>query len=478
MVAGGQKLQLATANSLSIFGDWLAVAVQNAQKQQNGAVLFYKITDDQPKLIKAVQVGALPDMVTFTPDGKKVLVANEGEPTADYKYDPVGSVGVINIKNGMPEDNSILLMFDKFESQKAELMKQGFKYASPQGHTLAQDIEPEYITVSQDSQSAWVSLQENNALAQVDLSNNTIIAIHPLGLKDYGKADNAIDASDKDKKINIKAWEGVYGLYQPDTIDSYSVNGKHYTVTANEGDSRDWWFSTKDETSCLQAGGTKFDDEDGCLSYSEEVRAGKLTLAANHPQRSHLDKEELGRLKVTKAMGDEDGDGKYEKLISFGARSFSIWDDKGQQVFDSGNQFAKTIAKRYPNGFNTDESENKFDSRSDDKGVEPEALTIGSIEGKTYAFIGLERMGGIMIYDISDPQKSSFVDYFLNRDLSVDFEINDSTDPVTLKGDYMKAGDLAPEGMRFVAAKDSPIHKPLLLVASEVSGTVSVYQLR
>lgn len=156
------------------------------------------------------------------------------------------------------------------------------------------------------------------------------------------------------------------------------MNGKHYTVTANEGDSRDWWFSAKDETSCLQAGGTKFDDEDGCLSYSEEVRAGKLTLAANHPQRSHLDKEELGRLKVTKAMGDEDGD----------------------------------------------------------------------------------------------------VDYFLNRDLSVDFEINDSTDPVTLKGDYMKAGDLAPEGMRFVAAKDSPIHKPLLLVASEVSGTVSVYQLR
>ncbi|OEF27592.1 choice-of-anchor I family protein [Vibrio rumoiensis] len=473
-----QVLSLGTANSLSIYGDWLAVAVANVNKKDDGVVLFYKIEKDKPELFKAVQVGALPDMVTFTPDGQKVLVANEGEPTADYQFDPVGSIGVINMENSMPANTAVLMMFDKFESQKAELQAKGFKFASPKGHSLAQDIEPEYITVSDDSKTAWVSLQENNALAKIDLVNNDIVAIHPLGLKDFGDKNNGIDASDKDKEINIRSWEGVYGLYQPDTIYGYSVNGQHFTVTANEGDSRDWWFGAADEKSCLDAGGSKFDEEDGCLAYSEETRAGKLTLADTHPQLSHLDNKELGRLKVTKAMGDEDGDGKYEKIVTFGARSFSIWNDNGELVFDSGNQFAKTIAERYPEGFNTNESENKKDNRSDDKGSEPEALAIGQVDGKTYAFIGLERMGGIMIYDVSNPKAPNFVDYILNRDLTVDYEIDDSTNPVTLKGDYAKAGDLAPEGMRFIKAENSPTKNALLLVANEVSGTVSVYQIK
>lgn len=477
-VSGNVTLSLATANSLAIYGDWLAVAVANANKQDNGVVIFYKISQDKPVLFKAVEVGALPDMVTFTPDGKKVLVANEGEPTPDYKYDPVGSIGVIKMDNNGPADTAMLMMFDKFEVQKSELQSKGFKFASPKGHTLAQDIEPEYITVTEDSHFAWVSLQENNALAKIDLVNNEIVAIHPLGLKDFGQEKNGIDASDKDKKINIRSWEGVYGLYQPDTIHGYSVNGQHFTVTANEGDSRDWWFTAKDEKACLDAGGQTFDEEDGCLVYSEETRASKLTLADSHPQREHLDKKELGRLKVTTAMGDDDGDGKYEKMVTFGGRSFSIWNDSGELVFDSGNQFAKTIVERFPDGFNTNETENKKDNRSDDKGSEPEALSIGTIGDKTYAFIGLERMGGIMIYDITNPKSPNFVDYVLNRDLSVDFEIDDSTTPVTLNGDYIKAGDLAPEGMRFIEAKDSPTNKSLLLVANEVSGTVTVYQIQ
>ncbi|WP_245879905.1 choice-of-anchor I family protein [Vibrio gangliei] len=475
--AQGKVIPLATANSIAIHQNWLAIAVQNKEKYDNGAVLFYEIKADKPQLKLAVEVGSLPDMVTFTPDGSKVLIANEGEPSPDYQHDPVGSIGVINMKNGQPEENATLLMFDKFESQKEQLIKQGFKYASPKGHTLAQDIEPEYITVTEDSRFAWVSLQENNALAQVDLKSNDIVAIHPLGLKDFGKDENAIDASDKDDKINIRAWQGVYGLYQPDTVHNYTVDGKHYTVTANEGDSRDWWFTAADEDSCLQAGGQKFDEEDGCLGYSEETRAAKLPLGDNHPQKDHLGKKELGRLKVTKAMGDENGDGKYEKIVSFGARSFSIWDESGKQVFDNGNQFAKIIAERFPKGFNTDEAENKLDNRSDDKGTEPEALALGQVGDKIYAFIGLERMGGIMVYDITAPQKPAFIDYILNRDLTAKFEIDDSTSPVTLKGDYIQAGDLAPEGMRFVSPEQSPTKQALLLVANEVSGTVSVYQL-
>lgn len=475
--ANGQTIMLSTANSLAIYDDLLAVAVQNKNKQDNGVVLFYRIDSDKPQLLKAVQVGALPDMVTFTPDGKKVLVANEGEPTPDYKFDPVGSIGIIDIENGIPSDTAVLAMFDKFENEKSALQKQGFKFASPKGSTLAQDIEPEYITVTKDSRYAWVSLQENNALAKLDVATHDIVAIYPLGLKDYGKTENAIDASDKDNKINIKPWQGVYGLYQPDTIHSYSIDGKHYTVTANEGDSRDWWFAANNEQECLAAGGSKFDQEDGCLAYSEEKRAAKLQLADGHPQQNHMSKSELGRLKVTTAMGDDDGDGKYEKIVSFGSRSFSIWDEQGKQVFDSGNQFAKLIAQRFPDGFNTDEAENIFDNRSDDKGTEPEALALGEVDGKTYAFIGLERMGGIMVYDISQPQQAQFIDYLVNRDFSVKFEIDDSTSPVTLKGGYKQAGDLAPEGMRFVSAKESPTKQALLLVANEVSGTVTVYQI-
>lgn len=473
-----QSIQLGVANSLSIHGDWLAIAVGNQIKQENGVVLFYNIKQDQPKFVKAIQVGALPDMVTFTPDGSRVIVANEGEPTDDYQYDPVGSIAIINLTNNVPDNMAVLLMFDKFESQKEQLIKLGFKYASPEGHSLAQDIEPEYVTVTDDNRYAWVSLQENNALAKVDLKNSNIEGIYPLGLKDYGAAGNGIDASDKDGSINIREWQGAYGLYQPDTIHSYTINGKHYTVTANEGDSRDWWFKASDKQACLDAGGKEFDKSDGCLAYSEEIRAKKLPLSATNLAKTHMSNKELGRLKVTTAMGDDDGDGHYERIVTFGARSFSIWDEYGQQVFDSGNEFAKIIAKRYPEGFNTNEAENKKDNRSDDKGSEPEALAIGSVDGQTYAFIGLERMGGIMVYDISDPKQAKFIDYQLNRDLSVKFSIDDSTDPVTLRGDYIEAGDLAPEGMRFVSVEESPTNQALLLVANEVSGTVSVYQLK
>lgn len=473
-----QSIQLGVANSLSIHGDWLAIAVGNQIKQENGVVLFYNIKQDQPKFVKAIQVGALPDMVTFTPDGSRVIVANEGEPTDDYQYDPVGSIAIINLTNNVPDNMAVLLMFDKFESQKEQLIKLGFKYASPEGHSLAQDIEPEYVTVTDDNRYAWVSLQENNALAKVDLMNSNIEGIYPLGLKDYGATGNGIDASDKDGSINIREWQGAYGLYQPDTIHSYTINGKHYTVTANEGDSRDWWFKASDKQACLDAGGKEFDKNDGCLAYSEEIRAKKLPLSANNLAKTHMSNKELGRLKVTTAMGDDDGDGLYERIVTFGARSFSIWDEYGQQVFDSGNEFAKIIAKRYPEGFYTNEAENKKDNRSDDKGSEPEALAIGSVDGQTYAFIGLERMGGIMVYDISDPKQAKFIDYQLNRDLSVKFSIDNSTDPVTLRGDYIEAGDLAPEGMRFVSVEESPTNQALLLVANEVSGTVSVYQLK
>lgn len=477
-LASKQSVPLGGANSLSIHNNLLAIAVANADKQAKGVVLFYQLGAESPELITAVEVGSLPDMVTFTPDGSKAVVANEGEPSSDYKRDPNGSISVIAIINDKPAKTATTLGFEKFEAQKAALIADGFKFASPATSSLSQDIEPEYITVSQNSKTAWVSLQENNALAEVDLSSLTVTQIHGLGYKDLGDEKNALDVSDKDKAINIKPRQGVFSLYQPDTITSYSVDGEQYIVTANEGDARDYWFSAPNEVACISAGGLEYDEEDGCLGYSEETRAGKLTLSDNHPQANNLSKTELGRLKVTTALGDDNNDGVYEKLFAYGGRSFSIWNSQGEQVFDSGSDFERITAERLGNKFNSDESKNKGDSRSDDKGVEPEALAIGTINDRTYAFIGLERMGGIFIYDITKPSEAKYIDYILNRATDATYGIDDSTAPATLSGSYKQAGDLAPEGIKFVPAVYSPTKNAMLLVANEVSGTVAVYDVQ
>ena len=174
--------------------------------------------------------------------------------------------------------------------------------------------------------------------------------------------------------------------------------------------------------------------------------------------------ENLGRLKITKEFGDADGDGWYEKLFCYGARSFSIWDEAGKLVYDSGDEFEKITAARYPQFFNTTEDETKFDNRSDDKGPEPEGVAIGKIDAKTYAFICLERMGGVMVYDISTPEKPQFVTYENNRNFF---------------GDYKNgtALDFSPEGIVFIKADESPTSKPMLVLIHEMSGTVSLYNI-
>ena len=174
--------------------------------------------------------------------------------------------------------------------------------------------------------------------------------------------------------------------------------------------------------------------------------------------------ENIGRLLVTTALGDTDGDGDYDQLYSYGGRSFSIWNDQGQLVYDSGDDLERITAERYPDYFNASNSNNNFDNRSDDKGPEPEGVTTGEINGRTYAFIGLERIGGVMIYDVTDPSKASFVQYVNNRDFSA-------------ATDSAEAKDLGPEGLVFVSAEDSPNGKPLLIVANEVSGTTTFYEI-
>ena len=431
-------------NSVSVNNGTIAVAIEASPKQDPGQVVFF---DTEGNFISSVEVGALPDSLAFTPDGSKVVVANEGEPSDEYLVDPEGSISIIDLSGGvanLTQSNVTTVSFDGFDAQT--LIDQGVRIFGP-GASAAQDLEPEFVTVSPDSTTAWVTLQENNALAKIDLPTGQV-EILTLPLKDYSQAGNGFDASNQDGEINIQP-QPVFGLYQPDSIAAYEVNGQTYLVTANEGDARDY------------------------EGFSEEARVKDLVLdPIAFPNAAELQKEEnLGRLKVTTTLGDTDGDGDYDELYAYGGRSFSIWDDRGNLIFDSGDALEQLTAEQVPGGFNSDDEENNsFDSRSDDKGPEPEALTIGEIDGRTFAFIGLERVGGIVVYDISNPGNPEFQQYINQRNFEVPVTLPDgSTNPA--------AGDLAPEGLVFIAAADSPTGRPLLAAANEVSGTTTLYDV-
>jgi hypothetical protein len=431
----------------------VAIAITNATtaNENLGEVQFFNAADGA--YLGKVNVGYLPDMLTFTPDGTKILVANEGQPNNAYTFDPVGSVSIINLANGVASATVQEASFVPFNDQKATLQAAGVRIFGPDLSTadltdtvsVAQDLEPEYIAFSGDGTKAWVTLQENNAIAVVDIATATVESIRPLGVKDHSLSGNGFDASDRDLgvgnagKINIQNWP-VVGLYQPDAIASYSFNGQTYYVTANEGDSR------------------------GYTGFSEEVRVGAPGYVLDptvFPNAATLkNNANLGRLQVTNATGDLDGDGDIDQIQAYGARSFSIWDSNGNRVYDSGDDLEQITAAAFPTRFNASNDNNNFDDRSDNKGPEPEGVTVGVINGRTYAFIGLERIGGVMVYEVTNPTQPAFVQYLNTRDFSA-----------------AVAGDSGPERLTFISASDSPNNQPLLVVANEISNTVAVYSV-
>jgi 2',3'-cyclic-nucleotide 2'-phosphodiesterase/3'-nucleotidase/5'-nucleotidase len=435
---------LGSPNSAAFHRNVLAVALEDlSDNTLPGKVAFFKANG---QMVNVLTVGSLPDMVTFTPDGKYLLVANEGQPNDAYTVDPQGSVSIIPIdKRGignvrtLVDADVVTAGFEAFNDDLAALKAAGVRIFGP-GATVAEDLEPEFIAVSDDSQTAYVTLQENNAYATVDIATGTVTEIVPFGYKDFSSGDG-LDASDRDNEINITNWP-VSGMYQPDAIVAYTVAGETYLLTANEGDARAY------------------------TGFSEEVRVGDLTLdPIAFPDAASLQQNaNLGRLRVTNQLGDKDQDGDFDALYAYGGRSFSIWDLSGQQVFDSGGDFEQITAAAFPAFFNASNANNNFDDRSDDKGPEPEDVALGVVEGRTYAFIALERIGGVMVYDVTDPSSPSFVQYINNRDF---------TQPVNIAA----AKDLGPEGMVFISAHDSPTHTPLLVVANEVSGTTTIFEI-
>lgn len=481
-------------NSVAVQNGIVAIAVQAKNKTDAGLVVFFNAKD--LIFMSKVAVGSLPDMLTFSPNGKTVLVANEAEPNDDYSIDPEGSVSIIDIQD-IKQPKASIADFRAWNSQKADLMSKGVRIFGPNA-TVAQDLEPEYITISGDSKTAWVTLQENNAIARIDIAQQKVTDIYPLGYKDHGVMGNELDVSDRDSKIDIKTWAGLVGMYQPDSIANYQVNGQTYLVTANEGDSREW---LKDEDAYFAGNLAQgyvenirmkhlfnskgFNAEGDYPAHLQKIANGvkgaKLNpvtfgyCGATATEAGDCRKDgNLGRLNIAWNMGyqtnadgspklDANGRLTYDKLYAYGARSFSIWNTQGQLVWDSGSEFEKKVAELFPTYFNTDHEAVSLDDRSDNKGPEPEGITLGTIGAKTFAFIGLERMSGVMVYDITTPMQPKFVEYFTTRNF--------------VETDSAKQGDLGPEGLIFIAAKDSPNGKPLLVVGNEVSGSTAIYQV-
>lgn len=430
-------------NSVAVHGGLIAVAMEANVKTSPGLAV---LIDSDLNVVNAIPAGALPDMVTFSPDGRWLLVANEGEPNTYNNFgsetngpsiDPEGSVTIIDLSTGVATPTVRTATFTAFNAVPID---PAIRIYGPNA-TVAQDLEPEYIAISADSSTAWVTLQENNAFAIVDIAAGVVTDLVALGYKDHSQAGAGLDASDQDRAINIQPWP-LKGIYNPDSVAAYQVQGQTYLVTANEGDTREW------------------------PGFREDVRASTLTLDTNaFPNATTLKQtNNLGRLAVSSVDGDTDGDGDFDELYSYGARSFSIWTAAGDLVFDSGDQFEQLTAAVFPTRFNASHSNNTFDNRSPSKGPEPEGIAVGKAYGRTLAFIGFERIGGVAMYDISDPFDPGLLDYVNTRNFSGSFN-------------FATSGDLGPEGIAFISADNSPNGKPLIAMAHEVSGSTVIYQI-
>lgn len=403
------------ANSVATFNGKLAVALESkSNKQDAGKVVVFETSNYA--LVKEITVGALPDMITYSHDGKFILTANEGEPNDNYSQDPDGSVSIIDAASNYAVTT---LNFAGFSGQLAALKTKGFRIASVTNN-FAADIEPEYITISADSKTAWVTLQENNGVAKIDLAAKKITEIFPLGYKDYSLAENAIDISDKDGTTAFNTWK-LKGMFQPDAISNFEVNNVQYFVTANEGDAREY----------------------SAFTDVKRISSSSVVLdPAVFPNAAALKAEtSMGRLNINTKMGDTDGDGDFDELVGFGARSFTIWNGAtGQLVFDSKNELDKKA-----NDFGVYD-----DGRSDDKSAEPEAVYTAKMGDRQILFVGLERADAVMIYDVSNPTAPKYLQ-------------------------TLKTGD-APEGLMYIPASKSPTKRSLLVVSSEGDGSVKIYQ--
>ncbi|AWI86988.1 nuclease [Methylobacterium sp. DM1] len=436
--------QYGAVNSVAVFNGLVAVAYANATGDAPGRVALFNADGT---LLRSLTVGVGPDQIVFTRDGSRLLVANEGE-QASAGSNPVGGISIIDVSGGAANAAvTATVGFEGLDGSEAALRARGL--AITPGKSAAADIEPEYIAISPDNRFAYVTLQEVNGVAIIDLTNpgTAPIAIQPLGAVNHSLAGNEFDASDRDGPANAQgvgtasiriaatpANTPIYGLLQPDAVASFATGGATYFVTANEGDQR--VIGSADDT--------------GDVARLSNIPNSRLT-----PELQLLKADPAyARLNVLQRTGDTDGDGVIDQLQTLGGRGISIFrqnaDGTLTKVRETGGEFEKIFAQIAPERFNNEQGlANTPDDRSDNKGPEPEGITIGTVNGRIYAFVGLERQSGVIVYDVTDPANAAYVSYVL-----------------PLPG---ATTDLGPEVLTFIAADRNPTGTPLLVSANEVA---------
>lgn len=427
-------------NSVTVRDSVVACAIENSgNPQDSGKIVFF---DYNGVFIKQVKVGAMPDMITFNYAGTKVITVCEGEPNTAYTNDPDGSVCVVDISGGVAnvtQANVTFITFTAFNGQETSLRASGVRIYGP-FNMASKDFEPEYITLTNHDSIGWVTLQENNALAKIDMITNTVTQIIPLGYKNYMSANNALDASNQTTGIALMN-APVYGMYQPDAISHFMVNNQYYLITANEGDARAW------------------------SGLNEEARISSLTLDATaFPYGTQMKQNTfLGRLNVTNRLGDTDNDGDFDQLYTYGARSFSIWNGTtGAQVYDSGDRLERVTSTHpvYAPLFNMSNGTGTgtLKDRSDDKGPEPEGTAVGEINGDPFAFVALERTGGVIMFNVNTPTAPTYTGYYNHR---------------TVTG----GPDRGAEGIIYIPDSLSPNGNAIVITANEISSTLAIFQV-
>lgn len=407
-------------NSVAIHDGLAALAIEAApDRTQPGVVLFID-TRTRQQLGQPIAVGALPDMLTFSPDGRTVLVANEGAPNPRIPNqpcpaDPPGGVTLIDAptraaSSEPPRGNLTLPVSPSLPGYSELRLFPLAGNGATRPDMCPYDPEPEYIAVDHAGQKAYVGLQEANGVAVLDLKTRQFERIFGLGLKDFSLPGNAIDPNDRDGVVEFRQVP-VKGLYQPDSIVTYQHEGRTYLVMANEGDARD-----------------------NGANDGEDERRGSASSSAL-PVRLVPANTLLSRLTFSNVESTP------TNLVAFGGRSFSIRDAEGRIVFDSGNQLDVEAFRR---GIYDD-------TRSDNKGVEPEGVALLHIEGRVLAFIGLERTtkSAVAVYDVTDPQDVSFVDMIVSE------------------------GDVSPEGLTAFRVGS----RYFLAVANEVSDSTTLFEV-
>ena len=429
---------MSNIRSIEAATGFVFVAGDGSSAQLPGKLLIYT---NKGIFVKQLSLGATPDRMGFSDNNRYLIIANEGVPDDNHVSDPQGTVNIIDVSSGINPLTQADVKTVDFTLLDTTAYDPLIHIYAWNGALPSQDVEPEAVTVRSDNNTALIALQENNAIAVIDLSTASLTDVKGLGYRDYSV--KGLDASDVGSSVNIATHPRLYGIHQPSDLASFSHMNADYVLTVNQGDPRDYTM------------------------YNEMVQVKNQPVDPSkfNNLADLLNDTVLGRLWVTSEFGDMNGDLLKDSLFSFGSRSISILDSTGTEIWNSGDEMAQIVLGLQASNFNSSSDDNNsLKNRSVWMGVEPTALAIGEVDGTRYAFISLYQMGGVFIYDISDPANPVFEMYQLDRDFSVA-----ASDPL--------AGDMGPLDLEFVSASNALQGLALLFVANRVSSTISVYQM-